>query len=214
MAAEKDFELVDAYLANRMTVEERAAFEQKIASEPALQKEVALQQTIVASVRKARAAELKAMLNNVPISPIGTTTLVSKVAIGIAVTALVGTSGSGKTTIAGLVASFLNPDSGVITIDGQDLGKVSLDSYRGQLGVVLQDDFLFEGTIKENILFPRPNATEDELQRAVKGAFVHEFTDRFEKGLETGTTIFEFTKDAVLREFGEDFIKNYSVIKD
>jgi ABC-type multidrug transport system fused ATPase/permease subunit len=101
------------------------------------------------------------------------------------VTALVGTSGSGKTTIAGLAASFLNPESGTITIDGIDIAKVSLDSYRSQLGVVLQDDFLFEGTIRENILFPRPNSTEEELQKAVKAAFVHEFTDRFEKGLET-----------------------------
>jgi ABC-type multidrug transport system fused ATPase/permease subunit len=101
------------------------------------------------------------------------------------VTALVGTSGSGKTTIAGLSASFLNPESGTITIDGMDMSKVSLDSYRSQLGVVLQDDFLFEGTIRENILFPRPNATEEEVQKAVKAAFVHEFTDRFEKGLET-----------------------------
>lgn len=101
------------------------------------------------------------------------------------VTALVGTSGSGKTTIAGLAASFLNPDSGMITIDGLDLSKVSLDSYRGQLGVVLQDDFLFEGSIRENILFPRPKASEKELQGAVKAAFVHEFTDRFELGLDT-----------------------------
>ena len=101
------------------------------------------------------------------------------------VTALVGTSGSGKTTIAGLTASFLNPESGMITIDGIDMNKVSLDSYRSQLGVVLQDDFLFEGTIRENILFPRPNATEDELQKAVRAAFVHEFTERFELGLET-----------------------------
>lgn len=101
------------------------------------------------------------------------------------VTALVGTSGSGKSTIASLAASFLNPDSGIISIDGQDLTKVSLDSYRSQLGVVLQDDFLFEGTIRENILFPRPNATEEELQAAVKAAHVNEFTDRFEKGLET-----------------------------
>jgi ABC-type multidrug transport system fused ATPase/permease subunit len=101
------------------------------------------------------------------------------------VTALVGTSGSGKTTIAGLAATFLNPDSGKITVDGIDLTKVSLNSYRGQLGVVLQDDFLFEGTIRENILFPRPNATEEELQRAVRAAFVHEFTDRFEQGLDT-----------------------------
>ncbi|MEQ1587958.1 MAG: ABC transporter ATP-binding protein [Cyclobacteriaceae bacterium] len=101
------------------------------------------------------------------------------------VTALVGTSGSGKTTIAGLAASFLNPESGIITVDGIDLSKISLDSYRSQLGVVLQDDFLFEGTIRENILFPRPNSTEEELQKAVKAAFVNEFTDRFEKGLET-----------------------------
>ena len=94
-------------------------------------------------------------------------------------------SGSGKTTIAGLAATFLNPDSGMITVDGVDITKVSLNSYRSQLGVVLQDDFLFEGTIRENILFPRPKATEDELIKAVKGAFVQEFTDRFEKGLDT-----------------------------
>ncbi|MFM8833982.1 MAG: ABC transporter ATP-binding protein, partial [Cytophagales bacterium] len=100
------------------------------------------------------------------------------------VTALVGTSGSGKTTIAGLAATFLNPTSGLIIIDGLDQGKVSLDSYRSQLGVVLQDDFLFEGTIRENILFPRPAATEQELQQAVKAAFVNEFTDRFELGLD------------------------------
>ncbi|MGB0886508.1 MAG: ABC transporter ATP-binding protein [Vicingaceae bacterium] len=101
------------------------------------------------------------------------------------VTALVGSSGSGKSTIAGLVSSFINPESGTITIDGQDLSKVSLNSYRSQLGVVLQDDFLFEGTIKENILFPRPNATEEQLQNAVKAAYVYEFTDKFEDGLET-----------------------------
>ncbi len=101
------------------------------------------------------------------------------------VTALVGTSGSGKTTIAGLAASFLNPQSGSITVDGIDLSRVSLDSYRSQLGVVLQDDFLFEGTIRENILFPRPNATEQQLLAAVKSAHVHEFTDRFEDGLNT-----------------------------
>jgi subfamily B ATP-binding cassette protein MsbA len=101
------------------------------------------------------------------------------------VTALVGTSGSGKTTIAGLAASFLNPDSGLITIDGHDLQQVSLKSYRSQLGVVLQDDFLFEGTIRDNILFPRPNATEQDLIQAVKAAHVQEFTDRFEEGLDT-----------------------------
>ncbi|TVP51682.1 MAG: ABC transporter ATP-binding protein [Mongoliibacter sp.] len=101
------------------------------------------------------------------------------------VTALVGTSGSGKTTIAGLAASFLNPDSGIITVDGHDLQKVTLDSYRSQLGVVLQDDFLFEGTIKQNILFPRPDSTEEQLHQAVQAAHVQEFTDRFEDGLDT-----------------------------
>lgn len=101
------------------------------------------------------------------------------------VTALVGTSGSGKSTIAGLAASFLNPSSGEVLVDGTDLSKVNLSSFRKNLGVVLQDDFLFEGTIRENILFPRPNATEDELQNAVKSAYVNEFTDRFDDGLET-----------------------------
>lgn len=101
------------------------------------------------------------------------------------VTALVGTSGSGKTTIASLAASFLNPESGKITIDGYDLQRVTLQSYRSQLGVVLQDDFLFEGSIRENILFPRPDATEEQLMAAVHTAYVHEFTDRFEDGLDT-----------------------------
>jgi subfamily B ATP-binding cassette protein MsbA len=101
------------------------------------------------------------------------------------VTALVGSSGSGKSTIAGLAATFLNPKSGIITIDNQDLSKVKLNSYRKYLGVVLQDEFLFEGTIRENILFPRPDATEEELQNAVNAAYVNEFTDRFDDGLET-----------------------------
>ncbi|WPR76529.1 ABC transporter ATP-binding protein [Algoriphagus sp. NG3] len=101
------------------------------------------------------------------------------------VTALVGTSGSGKTTIAGLAATFLSPDSGLITLDGHDLQQVTLDSFRSRLGVVLQDDFLFEGTIRENILFPRPNASEEDLQKAVVAAHVQEFTDRFEDGLDT-----------------------------
>ena len=101
------------------------------------------------------------------------------------VTALVGSSGSGKSTIAGLAATFLNPSKGKVTIDGIDLSTVNLSSYRSLLGVVLQDDFLYEGTIRENILFPRPDATEEELIEAVKGAYVNEFTDRFEDGLET-----------------------------
>lgn len=101
------------------------------------------------------------------------------------VIALVGTSGSGKSTIAGLVATFLSPTSGKVTVDGHDLSKVRLSSYRKHLGVVLQDDFLFEGTIRENILFPRPAATEEELLQAVRGAYVNEFTDRMELGLDT-----------------------------
>lgn len=101
------------------------------------------------------------------------------------VTALVGSSGSGKTTIASLAATFITPDSGKITIDGTDLSKVILADYRQHLGVVLQDDFLFEGTIRENILFARPAADEDKLAHAVKAAYVNEFTDRFEKGLDT-----------------------------
>ena len=101
------------------------------------------------------------------------------------VIALVGSSGSGKSTIAGLSATFLNPQSGIITIDGKDVSKVKLQSFRKHLGVVLQDEFLFEGTIRENIMFPRPKATEAQVQAAVKAAYVNEFTDRFDDGLET-----------------------------
>mgnify|MGYP001435083582 CR=1 FL=1 len=101
------------------------------------------------------------------------------------VTALVGSSGSGKSTIAGLATAFLNPNSGQVLIDGVDLSKVDLKSFRSQLGVVLQDDFLYEGTIRENILFPRPDASEDDLLEAVNGAYVNEFTDRFTDGLDT-----------------------------
>jgi ABC-type multidrug transport system fused ATPase/permease subunit len=101
------------------------------------------------------------------------------------VTALVGSSGSGKSTIAGLSATFLNPKSGKITIDNNDLSKVVLSGYRSNLGVVLQDEFLFEGTIRENILFPRPNASKQQLLSAVSAAYVNEFTDRFDDGLDT-----------------------------
>jgi ABC-type multidrug transport system fused ATPase/permease subunit len=101
------------------------------------------------------------------------------------VTALVGSSGSGKTTIASLAASFITPDKGKVTIDDIDMSTVNLASFRKNLGVVLQDDFLFEGTIRENILFPRPDATEEQLLNAVKAAYVNEFTDRFEDGLDT-----------------------------
>ena len=101
------------------------------------------------------------------------------------VTALVGSSGSGKSTIAGLTASFLNPSSGKITIDNHDLSKVVLSSYRNNLGVVLQDEFLFEGTIRQNITFASLNPTEEDIKKAVEAAYVNEFTDRFEEGLET-----------------------------
>jgi len=101
------------------------------------------------------------------------------------VTALVGSSGSGKSTIAALAASFRIPTRGVVRIDGHDLRTVRLDSYRKHLGVVLQDEFLFEGTIRENILFARPDASEEQLNTAVRAAHVGEFTDRFEAGLDT-----------------------------
>ncbi|WP_298363456.1 ABC transporter ATP-binding protein [uncultured Lutibacter sp.] len=101
------------------------------------------------------------------------------------VTALVGSSGSGKSTIAGLAASFLNPSEGKVFVDGIDLGTINLSSFRSRLGVVLQDDFLYEGTIRENILFARPDASDKDLLAAAEGAYVKEFTDRFEKGLNT-----------------------------
>ena len=101
------------------------------------------------------------------------------------VTALVGSSGSGKSTIASLAASFLKPTNGTVSVDGQDLSKVLLSSYRKNLGVVLQDEFLFEGTIRENIIFGNPNASNAEIKKAIESAYVSEFTDRFEEGLET-----------------------------
>ena len=101
------------------------------------------------------------------------------------VTALVGSSGSGKTTLASLAASFITPRDGVVAIDGIDLSTIALDSYRRYLAVVLQDEFLFEGTIRDNILFARADADEAALETAVRAAHVHEFTDRFEKGLDT-----------------------------
>ena len=101
------------------------------------------------------------------------------------VVALVGSSGAGKSTIAGLVASFLKPKSGDIKIDGIDLSTIKLDSYRSQLGVVLQDEFLFDGTIEDNIRFPKPNASNDEVLKAVEASHVKEFVDRFDEGLKT-----------------------------
>ena len=100
-------------------------------------------------------------------------------------TALVGTSGSGKSTIAGLTSSYIQPDKGEIYVDDKDLSTVSLSSFRSNLGVVLQDDFLFEGTIRDNILFSKPDATKDEIQAAVHHAHINEFTDRFPEKLDT-----------------------------
>jgi len=100
-------------------------------------------------------------------------------------TALVGSSGSGKSTLISLVAAFAKPIAGRITVDGKDLSTARLDPYRSQLGVVLQDNFLFDGSIKENILFGRPGATDTEVLDAVRIARVDEFVTHFEKGLDT-----------------------------
>ncbi len=101
------------------------------------------------------------------------------------VTALVGSSGSGKTTLAGLAASFLRPTQGRILVDGVDLALAKLASYRQHLAVVLQDEFLFEGSLRDNILFGRPEASEEELAAAVKSANLGDFVANLEKGLQT-----------------------------
>jgi subfamily B ATP-binding cassette protein MsbA len=101
------------------------------------------------------------------------------------VTALVGSSGSGKSTIISLVCAFHAPDSGTILVDGVDLSTVRLDSYRSQLGVVLQESFMFDGSIRENVMFSRPEATEEQLLRACAIARVDEFAERFPEGYDT-----------------------------
>ena len=101
------------------------------------------------------------------------------------VTALVGPSGSGKSTIIGLVAAFHVPSEGRVTVDGVDLSTVRLESYRTQLGVVLQDTFLFDGTIRENVAFARPHATEEQVLAACRIARVDEFAEAFPEGYET-----------------------------
>jgi len=101
------------------------------------------------------------------------------------VTALVGSSGSGKSTIISLVAAFHSPNQGKITVDGIDLSTVRLDSYRTQLGVVLQDSFLFDGSIEENIAFARPGATKEQIMEACRIARVDEFAEKFEKKYDT-----------------------------
>src|SRR5690606_36660498 len=100
-------------------------------------------------------------------------------------TALVGPSGSGKSTLVSLVLGFGNPTSGRVLVDGHDLGELRLDAYRAQLGVVLQDNFLFDGTIAENIAFSKPGAREAEIREAARVANADEFIERFEQGYET-----------------------------
>jgi subfamily B ATP-binding cassette protein MsbA len=101
------------------------------------------------------------------------------------VTALVGSSGSGKSTIISLVCAFHTPTSGRVLVDGIDLAKVNLNTFRSQLGVVLQDSFLFDGTIRENIMFSRPDATEEQFLSACRTARVDEFAERFDDKYET-----------------------------
>jgi subfamily B ATP-binding cassette protein MsbA len=101
------------------------------------------------------------------------------------VTALVGSSGSGKSTIISLICAFHTPTAGRILVDGMDLSKVALESYRGQLGVVLQESFLFDGSIRENILFSQPTAADAQFLDACRIARVDEFAERFDEGYDT-----------------------------
>jgi subfamily B ATP-binding cassette protein MsbA len=101
------------------------------------------------------------------------------------VTALVGSSGSGKSTIISLLCAFHTPSSGRVVVDDIDLAHVDLNTFRSQLGVVLQESFLFDGTIRENILFSRPDATEEEFLFACRTARVDEFAERYPEAYET-----------------------------
>jgi len=101
------------------------------------------------------------------------------------VTALVGSSGSGKSTIISLLCAFHVPSKGRVVVDGVDLAHVDLDTFRSQLGVVLQDSFLFDGTIRENILFSKPEATEEQFLFACRTARVDEFAERFDDTYDT-----------------------------
>jgi ABC-type multidrug transport system fused ATPase/permease subunit len=101
------------------------------------------------------------------------------------VTALVGPSGSGKSTIIGLISAFYVPTQGRISVDGVDISTVRLSSYRTQLGVVLQESFLFDGSIRENVAYARPDATEEEIMTACRIARVDEFAENFEKKYDT-----------------------------
>lgn len=110
---------------------------------------------------------------------------VSFVAGAGSTTALVGSSGSGKSTLIGLVMAFNRPDSGEIRIDDLGLVDVRLRDYRSQLGVVLQDNFLFDGSVRENIAFARPDATDEEVREVSRIAHCDEFINGFPQGYET-----------------------------
>jgi subfamily B ATP-binding cassette protein MsbA len=101
------------------------------------------------------------------------------------VTALVGSSGSGKSTIIGLIAAFHKPNSGEVLVDGVDLATVRLESYRTQLGMVLQDSFLFDGSIRDNVAFSKPDASEEEILNACTIARVDEFAEKYEQKYDT-----------------------------
>lgn len=101
------------------------------------------------------------------------------------VTALVGSSGSGKSTIISLICAFHTPSKGRVLVDGIDLAAVDLNTFRSQLGVVLQDSFLFDGSIRENVMFSRPEATEEQFLFACRTARVDEFAERFTEGYDT-----------------------------
>lgn len=100
-------------------------------------------------------------------------------------TALVGPSGAGKSTIAGLIAAFYSPTEGTVSVDGIDLSKIRLDSYRARIGVVLQDPFLFDGSILENVAFSRPHANITEVLNACRAAYVNEFAEKCHHGYDT-----------------------------
>jgi len=101
------------------------------------------------------------------------------------VTALVGPSGAGKSTIIGLIAAFYTPSKGRVVVDGTDLATVRLRTYRTQLGVVLQDTFLFDGTIRDNVAFAKPEAADAEILEACRVARVDEFAEGFDKKYDT-----------------------------
>src|SRR5207237_2538288 len=105
---------------------------------------------------------------------------------GGSTTARGGSSGAGKSTLISLVLAFNRPQSGRVVVDGRDLVTIRLAEYRRQLGVVLQDNFLFDGTIAENVAFARPHATREEIEAAARIAHSDDFVRRVDKDYDTG----------------------------